>query len=197
MTKKESDAQYYQGHKEQIIARSTRWNANNATRRCTARRKAAGLCTRCGKVPPSVGKVRCLQCNTPHVAASKERYRRHLNSGECPCCVEHRPLVKGRRACAKCLLERQIHELRKAGLSESELARAKHAAETFNGFCQACGRKDSCGYWCLDHDHIRLTFRGVIGQYCNLALGNVKDDGYVLRRLAIYLERDTRCLADS
>lgn len=194
MGRKESDARHYKKHKDQIMARAALWNRANSTRKCTARRKAAGLCTRCGKVPPILHKVRCESCNTAHVAGSKERYRRHISAGRCPYCTEHQPLVIGKKACALCLLERQIQELRKAGLPESELIKAEETAKNFNGVCQGCGRKDSCGYWCLDHDHERLVFRGILGQYCNLALGNIQDRIETLAGLKIYLERSTQCL---
>jgi hypothetical protein len=39
-----------------------------------------------------------------------------------------------------------------------------------------------------DHDHKRLTFRGILGSTCNKTLGLVKDNPARLRLLAKYLE---------
>jgi hypothetical protein len=46
---------------------------------------------------------------------------------------------------------------------------------------------------CWDHDHVTGAFRGWICEGCNLALGAVHDNPDVLRALAEYLERSTKC----
>jgi hypothetical protein len=158
------------------------------------RRKKSGLCTRCGVAPARKNRTRCLSCNDKHMAHGAERYREYINAKVCPWCREHRPLEVGRKSCSDCLLDRQLQELRKVGLSDSEIERAKLAVKEFNGICQACGRTD-CGIWCLDHCHETLRFRGIVGRYCNLALGNAKDNPQTLRLLADYLERISLCWA--
>jgi len=80
------------------------------------------------------------------------------------------------------------HYLKRKGCAESEIQKAIAEWATFDGFCQACGLKCS-SVWVTDHDHVRLTFRGIIGDACNHALGKVQDSPERLRALAKYLER--------
>jgi len=155
--------------------------------RTTTRRKELGLCTRCG-LKPLTTKTRCGECSTRHVADSKTRYKSLLSSGVCPNCGLS-ALEPDRKSCRQCLLNRQLSDLRNDGLNDSEIQRAKKAAENFDGICQACGRKNACGLWCLDHCHTTLIFRGIVGRNCNLALGNSHDSPEVLRSLALYVER--------
>jgi Recombination endonuclease VII len=54
--------------------------------------------------------------------------------------------------------------------------------------CEICGTVGKKGVvW--DHDHSTGLFRGWLCQFCNLALGNVRDRPNVLRALADYLEK--------
>jgi hypothetical protein len=80
------------------------------------------------------------------------------------------------------------HFLKRKGCAEVEIQKALTAWKTFDGICQACGLECS-SVWVTDHDHIRLTFRGIIGDACNHALGKVQDNPERLRALAGYLER--------
>ena len=80
--------------------------------------------------------------------------------------------------------------LRRAGCGEIEVQKALRAWETFDGVCQACGEVCTSGSgWVTDHDHKKLTFRGIIGTGCNTALGQTKDTPDRLRSLALYIER--------
>ncbi len=80
--------------------------------------------------------------------------------------------------------------LRRAGCPEVEITKAEAAWTTFNGVCQAC--KTACSSnWVTDHDHKKCTFRGIIGDGCNLALGKATDSPIKLRALAEYLERQS------
>jgi hypothetical protein len=67
--------------------------------------------------------------------------------------------------------------------------------------CAACGSEDSGELsprtWHIDHDHsccpgrkhtCGKCIRGVLCRWCNLSLGNAKDDPTRLRGLAVYLE---------
>jgi recombination endonuclease VII len=89
--------------------------------------------------------------------------------------------------CSRCLLRSRLYLLKKSGLPEIEIAKAREAWAKFIGICDACWRRDSCGRWCFDHDHTTLTFRGIIGENCNRALGMAGDSPEVLRNLAKYL----------
>ncbi len=64
-------------------------------------------------------------------------------------------------------------------------------------FCEACGNPQSGGKKVLHFDHCHKTkeFRGWLCHWCNLALGNVKDDPERLKQLISYLEKyDTKAL---
>ena len=52
--------------------------------------------------------------------------------------------------------------------------------------CQVCSRP---GVVCMDHSHTTKQFRGWLCHGCNLVLGHAKDNPYLLRELADYLER--------
>ena len=62
-----------------------------------------------------------------------------------------------------------------------------------NGECEACGRGFEDGHQrkaaCVDHDHETGKVRGLLCQYCNRALGLLKDNIEVLESLADYLKR--------
>lgn len=95
--------------------------------------------------------------------------------------------MQGRSRCQKCSWRAGIYRLRFAGVSEPEIERAVKAIKKFKGICAACGRKNQCGWWCLDHDHRTLKFRGIVGHRCNVTLGMVEDSSEILRRLANYV----------
>src|SRR5208337_3813208 len=78
------------------------------------------------------------------------------------------------------------YRLQRDGMPSRELVRALTALDNFNGICQCCGKKCSTK-WCVDHCHRTKKFRGIIGHSCNVALGFVRDDIKVLRKLAKYL----------
>ena len=81
-----------------------------------------------------------------------------------------------------------IKRFRKLRVPEIEITKAIAAWKIWDGFCQACGGACSTRFD-TDHDHIALTFRGIVGQNCNKALGLLKDSPERFRNLANYLER--------
>lgn len=66
-----------------------------------------------------------------------------------------------------------------------------------NGLCYACGRPMNSLYDLrigllkpvVDHCHRSGKFRGLIHSGCNIAIGFVKEDPYVLRKLADYIDK--------
>lgn len=52
--------------------------------------------------------------------------------------------------------------------------------------CEVCGRTDRL---VVDHDHGTGEARGVLCNWCNVALGNAQDDPEILRKIAEYIER--------
>ena len=55
--------------------------------------------------------------------------------------------------------------------------------------CEICGSLPTSKGLHLDHCHEKKIFRGWLCMNCNLALGNVRDSAYILRRLADYVEK--------
>lgn len=62
----------------------------------------------------------------------------------------------------------------------------KEAAGEKPAACQVCSSTDRV---CFDHSHTTQKFRGWLCHHCNLVLGHAKDNPYLLRDLADYLER--------
>ena len=54
--------------------------------------------------------------------------------------------------------------------------------------CEVCGQRAGGREFHLDHDHATGKFRGWLCHSCNVALGCVRDNPAILRKLASYLE---------
>lgn len=82
------------------------------------------------------------------------------------------------------------YRLRFQGWPEEEIKKATAAWESFDGICQGCGQPDCARRrFEIDHDHLRMKFRGILGNGCNRAIGMVSESPARLRALADYLER--------
>lgn len=75
---------------------------------------------------------------------------------------------------------------RKAKLGIVDRAWANRVAEAHDGLCQLCG--EAAARWCLDHDHRTGEPRGVLCIRCNTGLGMFRDDPWLLRLAAGYVE---------
>jgi hypothetical protein len=150
-------------------------------------RNKQGLCKICPR-PLVAGRTLCQRCLDRLKAYNKVRMAR-ADNGTCTQCFE--PVVLGRRKCQKHLMKGRLWGLKDAGLPKQEIEKAIIAWAAFDGHCQCCGGTacNTGNDWCLDHDHARLTFRGIIGHQCNAMLGYVKDDPEILIRQADYLKR--------
>ena len=88
----------------------------------------------------------------------------------------------GRLGCCK---ECHIHDtkMRKYGLSSTEYNKLMSKTN-----CDLCNREfDSSRNKHIDHCHTTNVVRGVLCRQCNLALGHVKDDVSLLRRMINYI----------
>jgi hypothetical protein len=67
----------------------------------------------------------------------------------------------------------------------------KQLLELQEGKCAGCGYSSEYNIkgLCIDHDHKNLKVRGLLCQACNSAIGLLKDDPNICRRLAVYLEK--------
>ena len=55
------------------------------------------------------------------------------------------------------------------------------------GGCAICGASDPGRYWCVDHDHLSGTVRGILCWHCNVGLGHFRDDALSLLTAIDYL----------
>lgn len=109
------------------------------------------------------------------------------------------PHARGRdglqAACKACESERSsIYKHNLTSLEKDQIAEAQ-------GGCAICGRTDPGRKgWVVDHDRTCCATekscdacrRGILCQWCNCALGYARDNPIALRRMAAYLESDTR-----
>ena len=74
---------------------TTAWKEYNA-------RKAAGICVRCGDVPPSAGLTQCKSCSVEQ-SERKARLRREKLAADdlCSRCTKNKP-SPGMKMCASC-----------------------------------------------------------------------------------------------
>ena len=126
-SQKEYKAQYYQAHKEEMLAQKKKQYEE---------RKAAGICVICGKRKALKNRVRCLDC--------LQRAKRHDTAGRrrkgmlpkdhfdgvtwCRCCGKAKP-VEGKQLCSKCLEASRQH----IAYARTFIDRDKHRKET-SGF---------------------------------------------------------------
>lgn len=77
----------------------------------------------------------------------------------------------------------------KYGISVSDYYRM---LDEQKGLCAACGEPlilNGLKRPAIDHNHITKKVRGVIHSWCNLTIGQAKENPNLLRKLAEYLER--------
>jgi hypothetical protein len=107
-------------------------------------------------------------------------------------CGSHRNIkaMKGKTYCKQCLIDKRLTWLRRIGMPEKEIKRARLTWNSFDNRCFACGsRKSGTKGWVTDHDHKTLKFRGILCSGCNIALGYVRDSVIRLKFLIAYLMR--------
>ena len=61
-----------------------------------------------------------------------------------------------------------------------------------DGRCLICASEPGSIALAVDHDHETGRVRGLLCRSCNQGLGHFRDDPGLLRRAAIYLERDAK-----
>jgi len=86
------------------------------------------------------------------------------------------------------------YRLRKAGVSEDEISRARVALNIFLLSDQVCPifnvPTTQVGGHAVDHNQDTKRFRGIISKRANVILGLARDNPLLLRRLADYLEQN-------
>ena len=114
----------------------------------------------------------------------KETYRRHTRK------ILLRNKNYRARNSKKLLEQKRWYRLRKMGLSEAEIQKAKQALRNSNE-CSICkeNKPGGMGGWSVDHDHITKKFRGILCNRCNSLIGFAKDSLIVLSLATKYLRR--------
>lgn len=144
-----------------------------------------GVCPSHWTVPVVPGQSRCQKC-----IDSTEIFRRHQEKNGL--CTSHKNIkrVAGKTMCEECLFGKRVRLLKKGGVSDTEITRAREAWQRFDGRCWGCATSDpGTKGWGLDHDHTSLRFRGILCASCNLVLGQVQDNPIRLRALIVYLDK--------
>lgn len=161
------------------------------------KRKAAGLCTTCGK--PS----RVPDCGSCKRARREKRLERKRNN-QCVSCAK--PNVNGKDQCDDCN-SKEYTRYAKSRLTEEGRRREltnqmrhlygityeeyEELAAQQNHVCEICrqGRNRKGQRLFVDHDHDTGVLRGLLCQNCNSVLGLAHDSPEVLRQAAEYIEK--------
>jgi NMD protein affecting ribosome stability and mRNA decay len=116
------------------------------------RLKAAGLCARCGKVPPEEGRVLCAECTQKNRDKARitcfqrlrecnwlrQRYLARREKGICVRCGKA-PAEDGRALCQECLAYmREYERNRNARLREQHICVRCGAETDGTSYCDAC-----------------------------------------------------------
>ena len=105
------------------------------SRRRSEARKAAGLCIRCGHVPPAEGRAMCEPCREDRRAAKRARHAERRAAGLCVNCAT--PAPGGKTYCDPCAKARSKRRNREA---KREADRRRYAERRARGDCTSCGK---------------------------------------------------------
>lgn len=119
------------------------------------RLKDAGLCVRCGKVPPKDGRVMCAECAQKNREAARanqyqrmreydgmrKRYAKHREAGICVRCGKA-PAAENRALCPECLIYMREYERKR-----NEKLRAQHVCVRCGAETDGRSQCDGCREW--------------------------------------------------
>ena len=105
------------------------------SRRRSEARKAAGLCIRCGHVPPAEGRAMCEPCRDDRRAAKRARHAERRAGGLCVHCAA--PAPGGKAYCDPCAKARSRRRNLEA---KREADRRRYAERRARGDCTSCGK---------------------------------------------------------
>ena len=105
------------------------------SRRRSEARRAAGLCIRCGHVPPAKGRSMCEPCRENRRAAKRALHAERRAKGLCVQCAT--PAPGGKAYCDPCAKTRSRRRNLKA---KREADRRRYAGRRARGDCTSCGK---------------------------------------------------------
>ena len=105
------------------------------SRRRAEARRAAGLCSRCGHLPPEEGRAMCEPCREDRRAAKRARHHERRAAGLCVQCKA--PAPGGKAYCDPCAGARSRRRNLKA---KREADRRRYAGRRGRGDCTSCGK---------------------------------------------------------
>ena len=100
-------------------------------------RRDAGLCTRCGHVPPAEGRSMCEPCRENRRAAKRARHAERRAAGLCVKCAT--PTPGGKAYCDPCAKAKYRRRKRDPEATR-EAARRRYAERRARGDCTTCGK---------------------------------------------------------
>ena len=106
------------------------------SRRRGAARRAAGLCIRCGHIPPEEGRSMCEPCRDDRRAAKRARRAERRAAGLCETCAT--PVTGGAAYCGSCAAARNERRQRDPE-AHREADRRRYAERRARGDCTRCG----------------------------------------------------------
>ena len=112
-----------------------RRDGRERSRRRSETRRAAGLCIRCGNVPPEKGRSMCEPCRDDRRAAKRARHHERRAAGLCVKCAA--PAPGGKAYCGPCAKTRSRRRNLKA---KRETDRRRYAERRARGDCTSCGK---------------------------------------------------------
>ncbi len=120
---------------------SRRRMARERSKRRRRERTEAGLCTRCGELPPAEGGAVCEPCREARRAAEKKLYAERRAGGRCGRCGGQ--VFAGASRCEACAAREQSRSTKKNAAS-----RARYHDRRALGLCVDCGVNADAGVRC-------------------------------------------------
>ena len=106
-----------------------------SSRRRSEARLAAGLCIRCGAVPPEEGRSMCEPCRDDRRDAARVRHHDRRDAGLCVNCGT--PAPDGKAYCRPCAVTKEGRRDLKA---KREADRRRYSGRRTRGDCTTCGK---------------------------------------------------------
>jgi hypothetical protein len=158
---------------------STRFKRAQVSKAWREHNRRNGLCVGCTRK----GFALCKVCRSARAAFQRERIAKGL-------CFRCRNVAASERTkCLDCVLKVALYQLKRKGLSQSELNKATKAFQKYVNLCASCGLEIPIGKERFDHDDKKKKFRGIICHGCNVAIGFAEENIQRLHGCIRYLEK--------